>query len=114
MVVVLVAGCYLFPQLIIELMFGLDYVEIAPLLGPYALATGCFALANVFVYYAISIDQYRAVWLALGFGLIQLISFTIFHESLLQIVYIQLVYMSLLLLSQILLICTRKPVKRLI
>lgn len=101
LVSVLVCGCYLFPNQIVNLMFGQAYAQIAPLLGPYALATGCFALANVFVYYALSLDHYKAVWVALAFGGLQLISFTVWHNSLKEIVFIQLICMSFLLLIQI-------------
>ena len=109
MVIVLVSGCFVFPTQIISLMFGPDYLEIAPVLGPYALATGFFALANVFVYYAISIDRYRAVWVALAIAGLQLLSFTIFHESIAQIVNVQIVFMSLLLVLQVIMLFGRKP-----
>ncbi|WP_435578990.1 oligosaccharide flippase family protein [Gilvibacter sp.] len=106
-VFVLVVGCYLFSEQIVTIMFTDAYLEVAPLLGPYALATGCFALANVFVYYALSVDRYRAVWIALGFGALQLVTFTLFHESLKSIVYIQVFYMSLLMLTQAFLLIQR-------
>lgn len=106
-VIVLVAGCYLFSEQIVTIMFSEAYMEVAPLLGPYALATGCFALANVFVYYALSVDRYRAVWIALGFGAVQLLTFTLYHDSLQTIVYIQVIYMSLLMLTQALLLLQR-------
>jgi O-antigen/teichoic acid export membrane protein len=69
----IVLGCFLFPELIVKLMFGEAYMEIAPLLWKYALATAFFALANIFSYYYLSLDNYFPVLLAGIFGILQLL-----------------------------------------
>src|SRR5690606_15968150 len=47
--VVIVAATAFLPELIIRILFGADYLTIAPLLWLYATATALFALANVFI-----------------------------------------------------------------
>ena len=40
-----------FPNFVVFVMFGNDYIEIAPLLWKYALATAFFVISNIFSYY---------------------------------------------------------------
>jgi len=58
---IIVATTYFFPNLVVNLMFGEDYLSIAPLLWKYALATSIFAIANIFAYYFLSINKYIPV-----------------------------------------------------
>jgi len=99
--VVIVAGCYWFPQEIIHILFGEAYMAIAPLLWKYALATGVFAVSNIFAYYYLSLDKFVPVILSGLFGLLQVVLVIVFHASLLQVVHMQIVAMLLLLLVQL-------------
>ncbi|MDY0781505.1 sugar isomerase [Tenacibaculum sp. IB213877] len=98
---VIVGGSYLFPELVVKLMFGKAYISIAPLLWKYALATSIFAISNVFAYYFLSIDKYVPVVLSAIMGIAQVALIIFFHDSLLQVVVMQIVAMSLLLLVQL-------------
>jgi len=102
LVVFVVATCFIAPQLIVVLMFGNAYVEVAPLLGPYALATGMFAIANLFTYYFLSLGKYKSVFISFVGGFLQLGLITIFHSNLLQVVLMQNLSMIILLVAQIL------------
>lgn len=97
----IVVGCYLFPELIIKLLFGNEYLIIAPLLWKYALATGIFAISNIFAYYYLSLDKYVPVVLSGLFGMLQIVLVIFFHDSLAQIVYVQIIAMVLLLIVQL-------------
>ncbi|MGB3776325.1 MAG: oligosaccharide flippase family protein, partial [Leeuwenhoekiella sp.] len=90
----------LFPKLIVSILFGDAYLEIAPLLWKYALASSLFALANVFVYYFLSLDKYLPVLLSGVFGLAQLAAIVLWHSSLEQVVLVQVAIMCSLLLFQ--------------
>ena len=57
----IVFGCSLFPETAITLLFGDSYLAMAPLLWQYALATGLFAISNIFAYYYLSLDRYIPV-----------------------------------------------------
>ncbi|MFD0964845.1 oligosaccharide flippase family protein [Pseudofulvibacter geojedonensis] len=94
----LVVGCAICPELIISIFFGEAYIEMAPLLYQYALATSLFALANLFCYYYLSLSIYKPVILAFGFASLQLVSIALFHNSLTQVVQVQIAIMSVLLI----------------
>ncbi|WP_417886530.1 oligosaccharide flippase family protein [Zunongwangia sp.] len=81
---------YFFPEFIINIMFGEAYVSMASLLWKYALATSLFAISNVFVYYFLSLDKYWPVALSGVFGIAQVVSILLFHESLAQVVNVQI------------------------
>ena len=97
----IIVSCFLFPQQIINILFGNEYVSIAPLLWKYALATGVFAVSNIFAYYYLSIDTYIPVILSGLFGMIQVLGIVFFHDSLEQIVHVQIITMILLMIMQL-------------
>lgn len=98
----IVAVCYLFPELIITLMFGDAYVSVAGLLWQYALATSLFAISNIFAYYFLSLDHYIPVILSGVLGLSQIFLIVLFHENLFNVVQMQIIAMAILLVVQLL------------
>lgn len=98
---VIVTGTYLFPETIVHLMFGDNYIAIAPLLWKYALATSVFAIANIFAYYFLSIDKYFPVVVSAVLGLTQIGLIVLFHNSLEQVVEMQIIAMLILLFFQL-------------
>ncbi len=97
----IVIGCYLFPELVIQLMFGKAYISIAPLLWKYAVATSLFAISNIFAYYFLSIDQYIPVVLSALLGISQVVLIVLFHNTLSDVVIMQIIAMAILLIFQI-------------
>ncbi|WP_434035537.1 oligosaccharide flippase family protein [Formosa sp. 4Alg 33] len=91
----------LFPETAITLLFGKSYISVAPLLWKYALATGLFAVSNIFAYYYLSLAQYIPVIISGLFGLLQMCLVIWFHESLEQVVHMQILAMALLLSIQL-------------
>ncbi|THD67597.1 sugar isomerase [Robertkochia marina] len=90
----------LFPRLIIEILFGSAYMEVAGILWKYALASSLFALANVFVYYFLSLDKYLPVIISAIFGVLQLTVIAVEHSSLEAVVEAQIFVMGVLLILQ--------------
>ena len=97
----IVIGCALFPETAITLLFGDSYLTMAPLLWKYALATGLFAISNIFAYYYLSLDRYIPVVISGVFGMLQMGLVIFFHESLEQVVHMQIIAMVLLLVIQV-------------
>ncbi|CAM4368038.1 oligosaccharide flippase family protein [Zobellia nedashkovskayae] len=97
----IVAACYLFPELIITLMFGDSYVAMSSLLWQYALATSLFAISNIFAYYFLSLDHYVPVILSGVLGLSQIVLVVLYHDNLESVVHMQLIAMSILLVVQL-------------
>ncbi|EAR02315.1 capsular polysaccharide biosynthesis protein [Maribacter sp. HTCC2170] len=98
----IVTSCYLFPELIIKLMFGEAYIAMAHLLWQYALATSLFAISNIFAYYFLSLDHYLPVVLSGTLGLLQVALIVFFHGSLAMVVQVQIITMIALLIAQLL------------
>ena len=97
----IVLGCYMFPEFAIQIMFGSEYISIAPLLWKYAIATSLFAISNIFAYYFLSLDQYIPVILSALLGVSQVVLILFFHDTLSQIVIVQIIAMAILLVFQI-------------
>jgi len=97
----IIVASFIFPEQIITILFGSDYFEIAPLLWKYALATGVFAISNIFAYYYLSLDRYIPVIVSGIFGMLQIILIILFHKTLEQVVHMQILAMILLLLIQL-------------
>lgn len=104
----IVGVCYFFPKPIIYVLFGDAYLAITPLLWKYALATGVFAVSNIFAYYFLSLDKYIPVVLSGIFGLLQVVLVIMYHASLAQVVNMQIIAMLLLLLVQLFFFYFRK------
>ncbi|MBT8288296.1 MAG: oligosaccharide flippase family protein [Flavobacteriaceae bacterium] len=96
-----VIGCLLFPNLIINLLFGEQYLSMSHMLWQYALATALFALSNLFAYYYLSLERYFPVVLSAVFGILQVLLVVIWHSSLIEIVQMQIWAMAMLLFTQL-------------
>lgn len=105
---IIIGVCYFFPKQIIYILFGDAYLGITPLLWKYALATGVFAVSNIFAYYFLSLDKYIPVVLSGLFGLLQVVLVIIYHTSLAQVVNMQIIAMLLLLIVQLIFFYFRK------
>lgn len=97
----IVTFTWLFPEFVVRLMFGEQYISISPLLWKYALATSIFAIANIFAYYFLSIGKYIPVIVSAFLGLTQIGLIMLYHSSLEQVVLMQVLTMILLLIFQL-------------
>jgi len=97
----IVSFTWLFPEFVVRLMFGEQYISISPLLWQYALATSIFAIANIFAYYFLSIGKYIPVIVSAFLGLTQIGLIMLYHNSLEQVVLMQVLTMVLLLVFQL-------------
>ena len=98
---IIVVFSFLFPDLVIQFLFGADYLSMGPLLGWYAVATSFFAISNIFAYYFLSLDKYLPIVFSGFYGLFQIVLILLFHDSLIEVVLMQIIAMGLLLLTQI-------------
>ena len=99
--IVIVIACLSFPELIINILFGEEYLAMSSLLWKYAIATSMFAISNIFAYYYLSLDKYVPVIISGVFGMLQMILVIFYHNSLEQVVHMQIVAMLLLLVIQL-------------
>ena len=93
LIMCILTTCFFFPKTIVSLLFGEAYLSMSPLLFKYALASSLFALGNLFVYYFLSLSQYRPVIVSVFFGIAQLVFLVIFHKTLEDVVHVQIALM---------------------
>ncbi|WP_340064981.1 sugar isomerase [Ascidiimonas aurantiaca] len=98
---VVVITCWLFPDMVVSLMFGDAYLAIGGLLWKYALATSMFAISNIFVYYFLSLEKYIPVMISGVAGFCQILLIFFYHKSLEQVVLMQIIVMGLLFWVQL-------------
>ncbi|PQJ31633.1 sugar isomerase [Nonlabens arenilitoris] len=99
--ILIIAGTALFPELVVEILFGNAYTDIAPLLWKYAIATSLFAIANIFSYYFLSLGKYKPVIISGVMGLAQVALIILYHKNLDQVVLVQILAMTILMIMQI-------------
>ena len=86
----------LFPNQIVTLLFGKQYLGVAGLLWLYALATSLYAMANVVVNYRLSLGATKSTGFVIAAGVCQVLGIILFHASLAQVVWVQVAIMSTL------------------
>lgn len=96
----IVLVCFLFPNQIILVLFGKQYLGVGSLLWKYGLATSLFAISNIFAYYYLSLDRYFPVLFLALLGVSQVMLIVLFHDSLEQVVHVQIIAMFVLLVVQ--------------
>jgi O-antigen/teichoic acid export membrane protein len=97
MVAGFVAFTALFPDFIIELLFGGRFNSVQHLLSLYGLATGIYALAVVLMTYEMSRKIANTGWLQLVFSGLLVVVIALFHDTLRQVVQVQVILMTLLM-----------------
>lgn len=95
-----IALSFLFPEMIVRLLFGQAYVSQAHLLGIYALATGIFCISNIFSYTYLSLSNYTPIIVTTIVAIAQVIGLTMVQEELSSIVWLQVFFMTVLLIFQ--------------
>jgi O-antigen/teichoic acid export membrane protein len=99
MVAGFVAFTSLFPNFIVEVLFGGRFTSVQHLLSLYGLATGIYALAVVLMTFEMSRKIANTGWLQLVFSGLLVVAIAMFHQDLHQVVVVQIVLMVFLLAS---------------
>ncbi len=87
------------PGMVLRIVFGTGYTQVAPLLSLYAAATGAYALSVVLIAFEMSRRIANTGWLQLGFSGAVVLGIYIFHASLREVIVVQLVLMVFLLIA---------------
>jgi O-antigen/teichoic acid export membrane protein len=97
----IVGFCYFYPEILVSILFGKEYLSIAPLLWQYAVATALFACSNVFVYYHLSLEQHLPVWITIIAGIAQIALISNYHQSFKQVIHLQILLMLVLFVTMV-------------
>ncbi|MAF50488.1 MAG: hypothetical protein CMH64_00180 [Nanoarchaeota archaeon] len=85
---VVVSFYFLFPEFVVNMLFGSEYLEIAGLIGFFSLFMGIFSLVYVLSFYNVSIQRSKFIYILILFNFIEGGLIYLFHESLMQIITI--------------------------
>ena len=89
----------LFAQQIIPLVLSPSYLVIAPLLPLYALVVMLYSISYLLVNGFLALKQYTPCFISLAVAILQIVSISVFHEDIKQVIYISLVSNFILALS---------------
>ena len=90
---------FLFPNLIVNILYGSQYLTIAPLIGWFGLALGLYSITLILTRYNLALEKYGFIYiLFIGF-IIEMLGIYFFHDNLMQVVY------SLLFSNIFILVC---------
>src|SRR3989344_1293112 len=84
---------FLFSKIIIKLVYGSAYLDVAGLLGWFAVVMGLFSLIYTISFYNLSINKTKFLYLLFLYNVVEIILIYLFHETLLQVVTILLILM---------------------
>ena len=87
---------FLFSGSIINLVYGKDYLEVANLLGLFAITMSLFSLIYTIAFYNLSINKTKFLFIIFLFNLLEIILIYMFHNTLKQIVFVLIILMILL------------------
>lgn len=101
MCMVALAGYYLFPNLIVFLLYGASYLSIAPQLIWFGLFAIFLTLCNLFLNFFLAINKTWVAYLALTVSICQVLLITVFHGSILQLILCSVFTSSVLFISML-------------
>ena len=87
---------FLFSEFIINIIYGKDYLNIAYLLGWFAVIMGLFSLIYTVAFYNLSINRNKFLYILFLFNLLEIILIHIFHNNLTQVITVLTILMFLL------------------
>ena len=90
---------FLFPGLMVKILFGSQYLPAAPYLVLFAIFLSLYSLASLLVNFYLSIKKVKIVILPVIAAVVQIILIVIFHQNLSQIIWVSISVLFLLLVS---------------
>jgi O-antigen/teichoic acid export membrane protein len=92
----------LVPGLVVDIAFGSEYEDAAPLLPLFGLAMSAYALLSVMLTYHLGKGDWRMSWLLVGGAVVEAIGFALFHDSPRQLLGVSAVIaLTLLLIHEV-------------
>lgn len=90
---------FIFPSLIISILFGNDYLSIKPLIGRFGVVMTLFSVAYLISFYYMALFKTKFVYLLFLLNIAEVALIYFFHGSLISIIYIMIAVTALLLLG---------------
>jgi O-antigen/teichoic acid export membrane protein len=87
---------FLFPKVMVNLLFGSQYLSAAPYLYLFALFLSLYSLSSLFTNFYLSVKKIKVVILPVIAALAQVIFIFLFHQSLAGLIWVSIIVLSLL------------------
>ncbi|MBI5391538.1 oligosaccharide flippase family protein [Candidatus Woesearchaeota archaeon] len=91
-----VTAFYLFPDLVVSLLFGKAYLSISPYVWQFGLVMALFSFCYLLSFYNLSIQRRKFVWILFLFNLFEIFLILEYHSSLAQVIHNLLMLMAVL------------------
>lgn len=101
LVVFLILVYWLFPNLVLQVLYGNKFIEGVPYLVWFGVFIGLFTLSSLFLNYFLSKGTTKATYIGLLAALVQIIGIYLFHKDILQVISVS-IWVSLILLISLL------------
>ncbi|MBS3065118.1 MAG: oligosaccharide flippase family protein [DPANN group archaeon] len=90
---------WLIPDLVVGLLFGVEYLAVTDLIAPFGLAMGLFSIAFIVTNYYLSTNRTKFIYVLAAFAILEIAAIWFFHQTLEQVVNILLATMLALVIS---------------
>lgn len=87
----LTVGYFLFPQLIIGLVFSGRYLEVSPFLGMFAFFSTIYGLNSVLSYFLLSVSEYKVIPVLFLISLSSFGLMVLFHQTIGQVIAVNII-----------------------
>ncbi len=81
---------FLFPKLVIGLLFGGSYLSITAYLGLFSFFITIFSLNSILTYFLLSVSYYRPIYPLFLISLLQGVFIFIFHDNIWQVIWVNI------------------------
>lgn len=100
---------WFFPSLVVEIPFGIEYIQAIPLVKIYGIAMFLFAISFVIMRYSLAIHDFKFVFIFSIFSFIGIAFISFLHNSMIQIIEILIASYTAWLIFCIIYIAYRLP-----
>ena len=95
-IIPMLALYFIFPNFIINVLYGADYLYIAPLVGWFGLFIALTSLVYLISFYKVSVNHKLFIIILWVFNILQIVGIVLFHNSLAEVVKVLIITMFLL------------------
>lgn len=82
--VVIIIAYFLFPELIVSISYGSQYLDVAPLIVYSGIALSFLSLSNLLLVYGLSTNKLKKSYYLFIFLIVEIVLFSLFHDTLLE------------------------------
>lgn len=90
---------FLFPEILIKMLFGSSYLAIAPLLGWFAFSMLFLSLNNILINYYLSIHKFKFIYILGAVTFLEIFLISFYHNSMTEIVINILISLGVLFIG---------------